>query len=355
MSIDLQAVSKKFGKFTALDQINLQISGGELTALLGPSGCGKTTLLRIIAGLEALDAGRIIFQGKDQTAENPRKRKVGFVFQHYALFRRMNVYDNVAFGLKVQQRRLHLTNETIAAKVNQYLQLVQMEKFIRHYPAQLSGGQRQRVALARALAVEPQVLLLDEPFSALDSGVRKELRRWLRDLHDRIQLTSILVTHDQEEAMEVSDRVVVMNEGRIEQVGTPAAVYDHPANAFVFQFLGCSNILRAEFSDGAARIGKAEFPLAMNCDRSGGPLWGYFRPHDIRILRVQQDSATIPAVVKHIQTVGPRVDTELIRSDTGEMMIAEGNRDDYRNLMLAEGENVFIKIRNVRFFDQKAN
>lgn len=288
MSIEILTVSKNFGNFIALDRISLQIPFGELTALLGPSGCGKTTLLRIIAGLETLDEGKIIFHGEDKTGENPRKRQVGFVFQHYALFRHMNVFENVAFGLRVQQHRLRLANETIKAKVNQLLQLVQMEKFAGHYPSQLSGGQRQRVALARALAVEPKVLLLDEPFGALDAGVRKELRRWLRHLHDQIRLTSIFVTHDQEEAMEVSDRVVVMNEGRIEQVGTPVDVYDKPVNAFVYKFLGSSNILQAEFRDGTAWIGKAGFPLPADLHWSGAALRGYFRPHDINISLAQK-------------------------------------------------------------------
>jgi sulfate/thiosulfate transport system ATP-binding protein len=351
MSIDIVTVSKKFGNFTALDEISLQIPFGELTALLGPSGCGKTTLLRIIAGLEALDEGQIIFHGEDKTAENPRKRQVGFVFQHYALFRHMNVFENVAFGLRVQQHRLRLANETIKAKVNQLLQLVQMEKFAGHYPAQLSGGQRQRVALARALAVEPKVLLLDEPFGALDAGVRKELRRWLRHLHDQIRLTSIFVTHDQEEAMEVSDRVVVMNNGRIEQVGAPADVYDNPVNSFVYKFLGNSNILQAEFRDGAAWIGKTSFPLPTDHHWFGAALRGYFRPHDITISRVQKDSTSIPAVVKHIQTVGPHIYFELIRIETGELIIAELNKEYCRNLMLPESETVFIEIQNIKFFN----
>jgi sulfate transport system ATP-binding protein len=351
MSIDIVAVSKKFGNFTALDKIRLQIPFGELTALLGPSGCGKTTLLRIIAGLEVLDEGQIFFHGVDKTTENPRKRQVGFVFQHYALFRHMNIFENVAFGLRVQQRRMHLANETIKAKVDQLLQLVQMEKFANRYPEQLSGGQRQRVALARALAVEPKVLLLDEPFGALDAGVRKELRHWLRHLHDQIRLTSIFVTHDQEEAMEVSDRVVVMNNGRIEQVGTPTDVYDNPANAFVYKFLGSSNILKAEFHDGAAWIGKTGFPLPTEHHGAGAALRGYFRPHDIRISRTPRDSGSIPAMVKHIQTVGPRIYFELIRIETGELMVAEVNKEYGSNFTVPKSEPVFIEIRNIKFFN----
>lgn len=351
MSIDIISVTKKYGCFTALDNISLQIPFGELTALLGPSGCGKTTLLRIIAGLETLDQGKIVFHGEDKTTEDPRKRQVGFVFQHYALFRQMNVFENVAFGLRVQQRRLGLDNETIKDKVSQLLQLVQMQKFSRHYPGQLSGGQRQRVALARALAVEPKVLLLDEPFGALDAGVRKELRRWLRHLHDQIQLTSIFVTHDQEEAMEVSDRVVVMDNGRIEQVGTPADLYDNPVNSFVYEFLGSFNNLKAEIHDGTAWIGKSGFPLSKHLQGSGKALKGYFRPHDLSISRVQKDSVSIPVVVQNIQTVGPRIYIELIRIETGELIIAEYNREYYRSLMLQENETVFIEIQNIRFFN----
>jgi sulfate/thiosulfate transport system ATP-binding protein len=351
MSIDIIAVSKKFESFTALDKISLQIPLGELTALLGPSGCGKTTLLRIIAGLEVLDEGKIVFYGEDKTTENPRKRRVGFVFQHYALFRHMNVFENVAFGLKVQQRQIRPANEAIKAKVNQLLELVQMEKFARHFPAQLSGGQRQRVALARALAVEPKVLLLDEPFGALDARIRKELRRWLRHLHDQIKLTSIFVTHDQEEAMEVADQVVVMNEGRIEQVGTPEQVYDNPVNAFVYKFLDSANTLRAEVSNGKAWIGEAGFPLPPDNARSGPMLKGYFRPHEIIINRNLNSPASIPVVVKHIQTVGPLVHYELIKSDTGESMIAELNKENCRDLNLRENETVFIEIRNIMFFN----
>jgi sulfate/thiosulfate transport system ATP-binding protein len=351
MSIDIRAISKKFGNFTALNNISLHIPFGELTALLGPSGCGKTTLLRIIAGLETLDEGRIIFHGEDQTDENPGKRKVGFVFQHYALFRHMNVFENVAFGLRVQRRGQRLANETIKTKVYQILQLVQMEKFINHYPGQLSGGQRQRVALARALAVEPKVLLLDEPFGALDAGVRKELRQWLRHLHDQIRLTSIFVTHDQEEAMEVSDRVVVMNNGRIEQVGAPTEIYDNPVNAFVYKFLGSSNTLQAEFHDGAAWIGKTGFPLTMEHHGSAAALRGYFRPQDIRISRTPKGSGSIPAMVKHIQAVGPRIYFELIRIETGELMVAEVNKEYGRNFMVPKSEPVFIEIRNIKFFN----
>lgn len=353
MSIEILSVSKKFGNFIALDKVNLEIPLGELTALLGPSGCGKTTLLRIIAGLETLDEGKIVFHGEDKTTENPRKRQVGFVFQHYALFRHMNVFENVAFGLRVKQHRLRLANETIKMKVDELLQLVQMDKFAGHYPAQLSGGQRQRVALARALAVEPKVLLLDEPFGALDTGVRKELRRWLRRLHDQIQLTSIFVTHDQEEAMEVSDRVVVMNQGRIEQVGTPAEIYDNPVNAFVYKFLGSTNMLQAKIRDGAAWIGETRFPLLSGAaSANASVLNGYIRPHEISIRRDRNVTASIPVIVKHIQAVGPIVCYEFISPETGEILSVELNKESSRNLQLHEDETVFAGIGNIRFFDE---
>lgn len=241
MSITIQNVAKSFGNFKALNNINLKINSGELVALLGPSGCGKTSLLRIIAGLEKPDEGNIIFHGEDVSGHDVRDRNVGFVFQHYALFRHMTVFDNVAFGLRMKPRAVRPSEQVIKEKVQYLLQMVQLDWLGDRYPDQLSGGQRQRIALARALAVEPKVLLLDEPFGALDAKVRKELRRWLARLHDEIHLTSVFVTHDQEEAMEVSDRIVVMNKGVIEQVGSPAELYDQPANGFVYHFLGDSN------------------------------------------------------------------------------------------------------------------
>lgn len=241
MSITVQNVTKNFGHFRALNNINLEINSGELVALLGPSGCGKTSLLRIIAGLEKPDTGNIIFHGEDVSGHDVRERHVGFVFQHYALFRHMTVFDNVAFGLRMKPRSQRPTEQIIKEKVQYLLKMVQLDWLGDRYPDQLSGGQRQRIALARALAVEPKVLLLDEPFGALDAKVRKELRRWLARLHDEIHLTSVFVTHDQEEAMEVADRIVVMNKGIIEQVGSPQDLYDHPANDFVYHFLGDSN------------------------------------------------------------------------------------------------------------------
>ncbi|WP_332821035.1 sulfate/molybdate ABC transporter ATP-binding protein, partial [Pseudomonas sp.] len=243
MSIAISHVSKQFNAFKALNDINLNIHSGELVALLGPSGCGKTTLLRIIAGLETPDSGSIQFHGEDVSRYDVRERNVGFVFQHYALFRHMTVFDNVAFGLRMKPRKQRLPEAQIRRKVHDLLDLVQLDWLAERYPEQLSGGQRQRIALARALAVEPKVLLLDEPFGALDAKVRKELRRWLARLHEEVHLTSVFVTHDQEEAMEVADRIVVMNKGVIEQVGGPGEVYEQPASDFVYHFLGDANRL----------------------------------------------------------------------------------------------------------------
>ena len=254
MSIEALNISKRFGQFAALEGVNLEINRGELVALLGPSGSGKTTLLRVIAGLEFPDSGTIRFNGKDISDRTARERQVGFVFQHYALFRHMTVFENIAFGLKVRPRSSRPSREKIRAKVQELLRLIQLETLAQRYPSQLSGGQRQRVALARALAVEPSVLLLDEPFGALDAKVRLELRRWLRQLHDEIHITSVFVTHDQEEALEVADRVVVMNQGRIEQVGAPDEVYNHPASPFVYNFLGNVNLFHGRVDDGKTYI-----------------------------------------------------------------------------------------------------
>src|SRR4051794_25262088 len=241
MSIAVEGIAKSFGRFAALDGVSLDFPTGELIALLGPSGCGKTTLLRVIAGLERPDAGRVLFDGEDASLRDVRERQVGFVFQHYALFRHMTVFENIAFGLRVKRRSARLPDADISKRVQALLDLVQLDWLAQRYPAQLSGGQRQRVALARALAVEPRVLLLDEPFGALDAMVRKELRRWLRRLHEELHITSIFVTHDQDEAFELADRVVVMNDGKIEQIGSPAEIYDEPATEFVYEFLGGAN------------------------------------------------------------------------------------------------------------------
>lgn len=338
MSIEIQNISKKFGGFTALGDINLTIPSGELVALLGPSGCGKTSLLRIIAGLETPDSGRVLFNGQDTTGNHARDRKVGFVFQHYALFKHMTVFDNVAFGLTVRPKETRPSKQVIREKVQKLLQLVQLENMADRYPSQLSGGQRQRIALARALAVEPQVLLLDEPFGALDAQVRVELRRWLRRLHDEIHITSVFVTHDQEEALEVADRIVVMNKGKVEQVGTSDEVYEHPASPFVLNFLGNVNLFhgRQHHGDSGAAIGDQGV--------------SYVRSHDIEIERTAYDSSSIKASVGHIQKLGPAVRVSLKTLGTGELIEAELTRDVFQGLGLQQGEEVFVRARQVRVF-----
>ncbi|KIE42642.1 sulfate/molybdate ABC transporter ATP-binding protein [Geobacter anodireducens] len=338
MSIEIANVTKQFGSFTALDNVNLAVPSGELTALLGPSGSGKTTLLRIIAGLETPDAGSIRFDGEETTDRHVRERQVGFVFQHYALFRHMTVEENVAFGLTVKPRRERRSKQEIRERVHELLRLVQLEGLAARFPSQLSGGQRQRVALARALAVEPKVLLLDEPFGALDAKVRVELRRWLRRLHDEIHVTSVFVTHDQEEALEVADRIVVMNRGRIEQVGTPAEVYDQPANPFVFDFLGSVNLFHCRAGQG--QQARATAPEAAV---------GYVRSHDIEVERSQTADA-VEAQVRHIQSVGPAVRIELLVRGTGKTVEAELSRDGAERLALSPGETVYARPRRIQTF-----
>lgn len=316
MSIEIKNVEKSFGRFKALKNISLDIASGELVALLGPSGCGKTTLLRIIAGLEVPDTGSILFHGEDATHRHVRDRQVGFVFQHYALFRHMTVFENIAFGLRVRPRAKRPPESVIRKRVHDLLNLVQLDWLADRYPDQLSGGQRQRIALARALAVEPQVLLLDEPFGALDAKVRKDLRRWLRRLHDELHVTSVFVTHDQEEALEVADRVVVLNEGRIEQIGAPHEVYDHPATPFVYQFLGDVNLFHGRVHDGHVRIGDAEVELAGGQDHPESAVF-YVRPHEIEILR-DRSAGTIAAKINDIRPLGATVRIELERADGAE-------------------------------------
>jgi sulfate transport system ATP-binding protein len=339
MSIEIESISKRFGTFAAVKDVSLTIPSGELVALLGPSGSGKTTLLRIIAGLETSDAGRVLFNGEDTTRSHVRERKVGFVFQHYALFKHMTVFDNVAFGLNVRPRETRPSRQEIKDKVNELLRLVQLEGMSHRYPSQLSGGQRQRIALARALAVEPQVLLLDEPFGALDAQVRAELRRWLRRLHDEIHVTSVFVTHDQEEALEVADRIVVMNKGRIEQAGTPDQVYEHPANPFVLNFLGNVNLFHGRLHQQG--VGQPE------TDENAV---SYVRSHDIEIERSQVDATALRAEVKHIQKLGPAVRVTLAIDGNGEFIEAELTRDVFQTLGLRQGESVYVRPRQVRVF-----
>jgi len=350
MSIEIINITKQFGSFTALKNVNLTVPTGELVALLGPSGSGKTTLLRIIAGLEVADQGAILFDGRDTTASKTRERQVGFVFQHYALFRHMNVFENIAFGLKVRPRKLRPSKQEIDDKVQQLLSLVKLEELATRYPAQLSGGQRQRIALARALAVEPQVLLLDEPFGALDAKVRKELRRWLRRLHDELHVTSVFVTHDQEEALDVADRIVILNEGRIEQLGTPEAVYEHPNSPFVYNFLGNVNLFHGRIHKGRVSIGSIELDVPEYANTLNTDAISYVRPHDIEIEREAKGNEFIPARLLFIRAIGPVVHLELKREDTGELVEVELNKERYQELRLKTGEIVFVKPRDLKIF-----
>jgi sulfate/thiosulfate transport system ATP-binding protein len=353
LSISVRDITKKFGRFTALDQVSVEIGDGQLVALLGPSGCGKTTLLRIIAGLEFADCGSIRFDGEDITDQTARERRVGFVFQHYALFRHLTVFENVAFGLRVRPRRMRPNEQEIRAKVRELLALIQLENQAQRYPSQLSGGQRQRVALARALAVQPKVLLLDEPFGALDAKVRLELRRWLRRLHDEVHITSVFVTHDQEEALEVADRVAVMNGGKIEQVGSPDEVYDSPATPFVFDFLGSVNIFhgRVESSDSAAGTFEIAGPRHQHGPSQELGTTTYVRPHELEIKRERNGDASLPATVVQINKAGPLARVELRRQDTGETVHAEISRAVFQELALQPGELVFVEVLTMRRFD----
>lgn len=302
MRIDIQDVSRRFGSFVALDGVSLAIEPGEFLALLGPSGSGKTTLLRILAGLERVDTGSVRFAGEDITGHSAKERNVGLVFQHYALFRHMTVFENVAFGLRVRPRSRRPSNTQIESRVRNLLELVQIGWLADRYPSQLSGGQRQRVALARALAVEPRTLLLDEPFGALDAKVRKELRLWLRKLHDDMGLTSIFVTHDQDESMELADRIAVMNHGRIEQIGSPREIYDNPISPFVFEFVGAANRFDVVVEGG--EIQAAGNPIGeMRIDPPDGPAALFSRPHQITVLPASERRG-IPAVVETAATVG---------------------------------------------------
>ena len=350
MSIEIRNVAKNFGAFAALDNVSLEVPTGELVALLGPSGCGKTTLLRIIAGLEAADSGSILFHGEDATNRSSRERQVGFVFQHYALFRHMTVFENVAFGLRVKPRRERLPEQKIREKVHELLNLVQLEWLADRYPAQLSGGQRQRIALARALAVEPRVLLLDEPFGTLDTKVRKELRRWLRNLHDEIHVTSVFVTHDQEEALEVADRVVVLNKGKVEQIGTPEEVYDTPASAFVYQFLGNVNLFHGRIQQGWAEVGGARLPVPEGRLATDSPVLAFARPHDIDVARGHGGDDVIAATVTQVRIIGPMVRLELQAHETQGSIEVELTRERYQKDRFASGERVFLRPGKVRVF-----
>jgi sulfate transport system ATP-binding protein len=342
MSIEAQNISKKFGRFTALDQVNLLIPSGELVALLGPSGSGKTTLLRIIAGLDFADSGTMLFDGEDISQQKTRDRGVGFVFQHYALFRHMTVFENIAFGLRVRPRGLRPSKAQIRDKVHELLQLIQLRNLANRYPSQLSGGQRQRVALARALAVEPSVLLLDEPFGSLDAKVRLELRRWLRQLHDEVHITSVFVTHDQEEALEVADQVAVMNEGRIEQVGSPDEVYHHPATPFVYNFLGNVNLFHGRVDD--------KENTTIHDVETGE--FVYVRPHLLEIHRQPNGGSHFRATIKHIKSAGPVVKIDAV-AEWGAPVQVEMSQERFHELQLTKNEDVFIIPKELKMFQPK--
>ena len=358
MSISIRNLSKQFGSFHALRDVSVDIDSGELVALLGPSGCGKTTLLRIIAGLETADAGTILFAGADATDAPLRDRQVGFVFQHYALFRHMTVFENVAFGLRVKRRGQRPDEARIKAKVRELLTLVQLDWVADRFPSQLSGGQRQRIALARALAVEPKVLLLDEPFGALDAKVRKELRRWLRRLHDELHVTSIFVTHDQEEALEVADRVVLMNAGRVEQIGSPQEVWEHPASPFVYGFLGDVNLFHGRASEGRLHFGGLALEAPEHAEARDAKAFAYVRPHDLDVHRYTEGATGIVARLQRAIVVGPVARLELLPVDplhpVGDdpLLEAQISVDRFRDLGLRDGDVLVVSPRKARVFLQ---
>ncbi len=402
MSIQVKNIYKKFGDNVVLDNVSLDVKSGELLALLGPSGSGKTTLLRIISGMDVADSGTVLLEGNTITPQKKAQGKVGFVFQHYALFKHMSVFDNVSFGLRVRPRKERYSEFEIRRRVMKLLKLVHLDKFRDHYPSQLSGGQRQRVALARALAVEPKLLLLDEPFGALDAKVRKELRLWMRRLHDDINITSIFVTHDQEEAMEVSDRVVVMSNGRIEQIGTPGEVYHQPANSFVYDFLGNYNVFEgwkdengnthlveyeerenepsaiAVHEDGSRKGWISRYPeitgllrrilpsvmagsqsllqpqrnkAARKNNGGGRPVKLFARPHELFIARTPDEFEYVKARILHVNPAGPLVKVEMERV-SGESLTAEVPKEIIDKLELKKYDSVYVRPKNTRIFDE---
>ncbi|MGY6277389.1 sulfate/molybdate ABC transporter ATP-binding protein [Methylomonas sp. MgM2] len=347
MSIQLNHISKQFGAFTALDDINLEIPEGDLVALLGPSGCGKTTLLRIIAGLEQADHGEVYLQGANVTAQPVKERQIGFVFQHYALFRHMTVFDNIAFGLRVKPRKQRPTEAHIKDKVHSLLQLVQLDWLHDRFPDQLSGGQRQRIALARALAVEPSVLLLDEPFGALDAGVRKDLRLWLRHLHQELHVTSIFVTHDQEEAMEVASRIVVLNHGKIEQKGSPSEIYDQPQSDFVSRFIGQTNVFHLKNEDSVWLQN-----MGIIIDEPKG-IVAHVRPHNIGVEKLTEPGSS-PVYLKDWQHLGGTIRLELNRdghNGSAAIIYAEMPNEQFRELALHKGDKVALRIKHAHWFN----
>jgi sulfate transport system ATP-binding protein len=346
MSISVQNVRKRYGRFAALDGVSIEAPSGGLLALLGPSGSGKTTLLRVIAGLEPPDTGTIHYHEDDITARSARDRNVGFVFQHYALFRHMSVFENIAFGLRVRKWPVAKVRD----RVHELLHLIRLDELGARYPSQLSGGQRQRVALARALAPAPKILLLDEPFGALDAQVRQELRAALRRLHDELHVTTIFVTHDQEEAFEVADQVVVMNHGRVEQAGPPQEVFEHPANAFVMDFLGDVNVFHARLENGHANVGGAQLPYPEYTHADARDANVYVRPHELEIDRVCQGASCLHARVVHINAAGSVVKVRLLVEEFGLAINVDLTPPRYQELTLRVGEHVHVFPQRIRVF-----
>lgn len=351
MSIEVSHIEKQFGSFVALKDVSVQFPTGRLTALLGPSGCGKTTLLRIIAGLDQPDAGQVFMDEEDVSSVHVRDRHVGFVFQQYALFQHMTVFENIAFGLRVRDRKNRPSEADIKAKVNRLLSLIQLDWVADRFPSQLSGGQRQRIALARALAVEPRVLLLDEPFGALDAKVRKDLRRWLRHLHQELNVTIIFVTHDQEEALEVADQIVVMNKGHVEQIGSPDEVYNMPATPFVYDFLGSVNALRGTISNGQLTTGSVQFDAPEFSSQITIQGVAYVRPQDLHISRYQQGIPGIVAELKNYHAIGPVAQLELTRQDNGELVEVVIPHESFIQLQPQEGESFVVQPTKLRIFE----
>ncbi len=365
MSIEVRDIRKTFGSFVALDNVSLDFPTGQLVALLGPSGCGQTTLLRIIAGLDYADQGSIILDGEDASDTHVRERQVGFVFQHYALFRHMTVFDNVAFGLRVKPRRQRLPEREIKKNVKELLELVQLGWLADRYPSQLSGGQRQRIALARALAVRPRVLLLDEPFGALDAKVRKELRRWLRRLHDELHITSLFVTHDQDEAIELADRLVLMNKGKVEQTGSVREVYAKPATPFVYSFLGAVNKFSGRVDGDYLRVNGNVMPIAGGGGVDGSDVVAFARPHELDIVAADRgDAVGVPATVSRILDVGAVARVELSgpayqgngsgKPAEPQFFEVELSAQKLSELNLAAGQPVRLVSSRLRVFDRGA-